>query len=186
MIKMWKVKKQSTCEICKTSMGYKRCLFTEYCSYWHYSYGFNHMILCHWCYETLMLFEKPIPIDYLLSSSYKQECESLDVDEMWTKIELHKIKHYIDHNVLHVLLQIVNDYGLRWSNFRNYTPDNSTYQERTTLCDEFINFRQEMIDKFNIKNQKSNAIATVKLLHYENSYFKYLPMEIIDIILSYL
>lgn len=185
---MWQVKKQSQCNICKTNHGVERNLFIESCSYWHYSYGFSKHILCHWCYETLMLFEKPIPIDDLLSLSYKNDCEKLAISdkEMWTSIELNKIKTYIDNdNVLHVLLQITNDNGLRWSNYRNYTPDIPIYKKRTTLCNRFIALRQQMIDTVNIRNRKCNVIATVKILHYERSYMKLLPIEVIEIILSY-
>ncbi len=184
---MWQIKKQSACKICKINQGTQRNVLMQSCSYWHYSYGFHKHVLCHWCYETLMLFEKPLPIDYLLSSSYKQECQliGVDEDEMWTRRELNQFKTYIDGNDLHVLLQILDDNGLRWSNFRNYTPDAPIYQDRTTLCNKFITLRQERIDKVNIKNQKDNEIATVKLLYYEHSYIKILPKEIVDIILSY-
>lgn len=96
------------------------------------------------------------------------------------------IKTYISDDVLHVLLQIINDNGLRWSNFRNYEPHVPVYQQRTALCNKFIMLRQDIIDKAMVNNQKANEMAIFKLLRYERSYVKFLPNEIVNLVCSYL
>lgn len=69
--------------------GSDRTIFLELCSHWHYSYGFNNYVLCHWCYETLVLFERTIPIDLLVSDKYVKEWEEIDMfeEKPWTRTE---------------------------------------------------------------------------------------------------
>ena len=181
---MWQAKKLLPCKICKIMDGYERILFVDSCSYWHYSYGFNNYVLCHWCYETLVLFEKPLPIYTLVSPDYVKESQDMREEKRWTRVELERIETYISDHDLHVLLQIIDDHGLRWSNFRNYEPHVPVYQQRTALCNTFIALRQDRIDKAMVNNQKLNEIATFKLLKHERSYVKFLPNEIINLVCS--
>lgn len=171
---MWRPKKLSKCKICDNIYGRSHDILTKCNSWGHTSYGVKRHSLCYWCYESLATTFRPTPIEYLVSDEYHLDCirtaTMYDESYRWTRKELNSFKYFISENIVY---------------------HHHFYYLKTTNseCDavtKFTNYRNKLILNTEIKNTHCAMITTVKLLATEESYLKYVPPEILLVIISYL
>lgn len=173
---MWRPKKLSKCKICDNTNGRSHDILTECDSYGHISYGVERYSLCYWCYESLAVIFQSTPIDYLVSEDYHLDCISTatlyDDSDRWTRKELNSFKYFIDEDIV--------------ADYRFYYSIATTGGKASFDIAEFMDYRNNLISKTEIKNIACAMITTVKMLATEESYFKYIPYEILLLIISYL
>lgn len=172
--KEWKPKKLSPCYICKKSNGRLHKILTDYDSYGHISFGVDNYNLCYLCYESLQnTIFKETPIEYLVSDKYHEECQRVvtiyDEADRWTRAELNHFKYYIDEREIRHCNRVMN--GIASCLQAPYN---------------FLTYRTDLFSDIISRELQCSVIATVRLLHKENSYLKYLPSEIVEIIIAYL
>ncbi len=169
---MWQPKKLLPCYICKEN-GRRHQILTQCDSYGHISYGVHDYNLCYWCFKSIMLICDDTPIDYLVSDGYHMDCQETasfyDDSDRWTRKELNRFPRYIDEHEIRHCVKIM--------------AGQSTWTPGPKI---FLDYRINLVDRVTIRHKHCNTITTIKLLAKENSYFKYLPTEILSIIIDML